>query len=124
MSGVFYNGEWYENTGFVCRRCGNPVYESNLREYSYQCFHHDEDLFTIEVDKAKNPPRIIVARPFDGVTINTALEYLLDDKNELLIFNNQHEAEAYLLARGVPGEDLQFLHFIDYDGLPPEDAPD
>ena len=121
MSGVWYNGQWYDNTGHICHRCGKPVYESDLPEYVYQCFHHDEDLYSIEADEATAPPRIIVARPFDGVTINTALEYLLDDKNELLIFTGQPEAEEYLLSHGIPEDSLCFLHFIDYDGVPEDD---
>lgn len=123
MSGVFHNGEWYENTGFVCHRCGKPVYQSGLPEYSVQCFHHDEDLYTIEVDKANTLPRVIVARHFDGVLINSALEYLLDNTGEARIFNSQPEAEEYLLSQGIPGDDLQFLHFIDCDGVP-DDEPE
>ena len=120
MSGVWNEGKWYENTGHVCHRCGKPVYKSDLKEYVFQCFHHDEDLYSIEADEAAAPPRIIVARHFDGITINTALEYLLDDNDEPLIFNGQPEAEAYLLDQGIPGDDLQFLYFIDYDGVPDE----
>jgi hypothetical protein len=123
MSGVFYNGEWYENTGLVCRRCSKPVYKSDLPEYSFQCFHCDEDLYTIEADEVNTLPRVTVARPVDGITLNTALEHLLDDTGEARIFNNQPEAEAFLLSQGIPGEDLQFLHFIDCDGVP-EDEPE
>jgi hypothetical protein len=59
----------------------------------------------------------------DGITLNTALEYLLDDTGEARVFNNQPEAESFLLSQGIPGEDLQFLHFIDCDGVP-KDEPE
>ena len=122
MSGIWYDGKWYENTGRICRRCGKPVYESDLKErgYVYQCFHHDEDLFSFETDEATAPPRVIVARHYDGITINTALEHLLDDSGELLIFSGQPEAAAYLLSHSLTDEDMEFLYFIDYDGLPDE----
>lgn len=120
MSGVFYEGEWFENIGRVCNRCGNPVYKSTLPQYSYQCFHHDEDLFTFEVSEATTLPRVMVARPVDSITINTALEYILDATEEIRMFDNQPDAEVYLLSQGIPSEDLQFLHFIDCDGVPDE----
>lgn len=49
VSGVFHKGRWYENTDMACRRCGNPVYESDNPEYRYQCFQCDEDLYSFEV---------------------------------------------------------------------------
>lgn len=54
MSGVWHEGKWVPTTGFVCRRCGSPVYESELKErgYRYQCLECDEDLFGFEVVKA------------------------------------------------------------------------
>lgn len=32
----------------ICYRCKNKVYPSKSKEYPYQCFIHDEDLFGIE----------------------------------------------------------------------------
>lgn len=46
--GSFHEGRWYEDTGMICRRCGHPVYRSDLAEYAYQCFHCDEDLYSFE----------------------------------------------------------------------------
>ena len=122
MSGVWNEGQWYPHTGYQCRRCGHPVFESDLKEqsYEYQCFHCDEDMFIFEVDKEAAFPRVVVARPFEGISLNTELEYLLDENNELIIFNNQLEAEAYLLERGVPYDDLIHLHFLIHDGVPDE----
>ena len=45
--------------------------------------------------------------------INGGLEYLLDGNNEVRIFNNQPEAEVFLLAHGFIREDLEFLYFVE-----------
>lgn len=49
QSGIIHEGRWYEYTGMVCRRCGYPVYESDIPEYSYQCFSCDENMYNFEV---------------------------------------------------------------------------
>lgn len=113
MSGIFHEGRWYENTDMVCRRCGHPVYESDNPEYSFQCFHCDEDLYSFEVTEqdAHYLPPVMVARPVDGITINEALEYLLDDNRKPRVFHNQPEAEAFLLAHGFDGGALEAVYF-------------
>lgn len=115
MSGIFHEGRWYENTDMVCRRCGHPVYESDIPEYSYQCFHCDEDLYSFEATEqdAHYLPPVIAARPVDGITINERLEYLLDDTGRPCVFQNQPEAEAFLLAHGFTGEDLEHFYFVE-----------
>lgn len=35
----------------ICKRCGFEVYKSNILEYDYQCFYHDEDLYECETDQ-------------------------------------------------------------------------
>lgn len=124
MSGVWHDNRWYPHTGFVCRNCGHPVFPADLagQGYEYQCFFCDEDMFGFEVDTEKSFPRVMVARPVDGITINEALEYLLDDTGQPRIFNNQLDAEAYLMAQSIPYDDLAFLYFIVCDGVP--DAPE
>jgi len=37
--------------GFCCRRCGGPLYKSELPQYAYQCFFCDEDFFSFEVEE-------------------------------------------------------------------------
>lgn len=102
MSGIFHEGRWYENTDMICRRCGRPVYDSDNPEYCYQCFHCDEDFYSFEVEEqdALYLPPVMVARPVDGITLNEALEYLLDDTGKTRIFQNQPEAEAFPFAPG------------------------
>lgn len=43
----------------------------------------------------------------------------MDGNKEVRIFNNQPEAEAFLLANGFIREDLEFLYFVEVadDGL-------
>ncbi len=67
MSGEWHDGKWYRYTGYICRRCGAPVFKSNLRKqgYKFQCFECDEDMFGFEVMKAdsgKGGSRICVLR--------------------------------------------------------------
>ena len=122
MSGVFHNAgdgqRWYENTDMICKRCRNPVYESDNSKYSYQCFRCDEDLFDIEVEEQDGLflPRIVVARHLEGITINNELEYLLDSEDgDPLVFESQAAAEAHCLAGGLIEEDLEWLYFIEVD---------
>ena len=115
MSGIFHEGRWYENTDMICRRCGRPVYDSDNPEYCYQCFHCDEDFYSFEVEEqdALYLPPVMVARPVDGITLNGALEYLLDDTGKTRIFQNQPEAEAFLLRHGFTSEDLEHFYFVE-----------
>lgn len=32
-----------------CNKCNSIVFKSELPDYSYQCFNHDEDLYSFEV---------------------------------------------------------------------------
>lgn len=115
MSGIFYEGRWYENTDMICRRCGSPVYDSDNPEYRYQCFGCDEDFYSFEVEEqdALYLPPVMVARPVDGITVNTALEYLLDDTGQPRIFESQPAAEAFLLCHGHTSEDLEYIYFVE-----------
>lgn len=55
----------------------------------------------------------MVARPVDGITVNEALEYLLDENEKPRIFANQPEAEGFLLAQGIDGEALEHFYFVE-----------
>lgn len=116
MSGIFYEGRWYEGTNMVCSICGNPVYESDAQpEYSYQCFHCDMDMYLFEAFErgGESLLPVMVARPVGGITLNEGLEYLLDDGGEPRIFESQAVAEAYLLAHGATEADLEMVYFVE-----------
>jgi hypothetical protein len=120
MNGVFYEDKWYDGTDMICRRCRKPVYNSDNPEYVYQCFHCDEDLYSFEAEEQDGLflPAVMVARPVDGITINTAIEYVLDDSGERRIFKNQPEAEAFMLGAGYESDDLEHIYFVEvYDEL-------
>lgn len=37
-----------ESTGQVCKHCGSPLFKSDIEGYETQCFHCDEDFYSIE----------------------------------------------------------------------------
>ena len=83
------------------RRMKDAIRNWNARESIYQ--------------SGKKMPRVIVLRPFDGITLNTAMESLLDENNELLVFDNAYAAKAYLLEHGCNEDDLAIMRFDEYD---------
>jgi len=122
MSGFFHNGEWYENADLWGHPCQEPLYERSGEEGVYYCFGCEAHC-RCEVQLEQDPhyfPRVMVARPVDGITLNSALEYVLDDKGQPRVFNNQPEAEGFLLSHGIPADDLEHLYFVECDNEPKE----
>ena len=39
----------------ICRRCGSPLFPSDIKGYTYQCFQCDEDFYSIEQDSTSVP---------------------------------------------------------------------
>ena len=39
-----------QRTNRVCRRCGNPVYQSDVEGYPYVCYHCDENMYEFETE--------------------------------------------------------------------------
>ena len=37
-----------ESTGQSCKRCGAPLFVSDVKGYTYQCFDCDEDFYSFE----------------------------------------------------------------------------
>ena len=42
-----------QRTNRVCRRCGNPVYKSDVEDYPYVCYHCDENMYAFETEVIK-----------------------------------------------------------------------
>ena len=42
-----------QRTNRVCRRCGNPVYKSDVDNYPYVCYHCDENMYEFETYEVK-----------------------------------------------------------------------
>lgn len=117
MSGIFHDGKWYENADLICRSCKLPVYESDSSQCDYHCFRCEKTLDISQTEEQDSRydalPPVEVARPVDGITMNSAIEYLLDEKGEKRVFPNQPAAEAFLLAAGYTGEELEHVYFVE-----------
>ena len=54
-----------------------------------------------------------IGRPINGIPVN-GLEYILDDKNELMLFSTKAEAVSYLKEHGVPDDGIDDFTFQYY----------
>ena len=55
--------------------------------------------------------KITVSRPFDGVTLNGEREYLLNDDQTPMRFNDVASAKEFLRERGVDDDYMEILEF-------------
>jgi hypothetical protein len=55
---------------------------------------------------------VAVCRPFDGITINTEVEYLLDEDGEIKKFKDVETAKKWLREHGITEEIMEFLMFV------------
>lgn len=62
-----------------------------------------------------NNKNYCVTRPFDGITINTEVEYLLDDNGDVMLFDSTKKAKSFLLSHGFTEEDLGFVRIEKYE---------
>ena len=56
--------------------------------------------------------RVVAARPVDGITINSALEFLLDDNGEVRVFDSEEQARKCLTDAGVEPEGLRHIKLM------------
>lgn len=56
--------------------------------------------------------RVVAARPVDGITLNSALEFLLDDNGEVRVFDSEEQARKFLTDAGVELEELRHIKFM------------
>ena len=54
---------------------------------------------------------VTVCRPFDGITLNTEVEYLLDEDGEIKKFKDVETAKEWLREHGVTEETMGFFMF-------------
>lgn len=47
-----------------------------------------------------------IGRPINGVTIN-GLEYVLDDEDELMLFDSIEEAKEFLRENGIDDDEIE-----------------
>ena len=62
--------------------------------------------------------KAVVARPVDGITINTKLEFLLDDDGKVRMFDSPEQAKSFLTAAGVEPEELRHMTIMESCGSP------
>ena len=55
---------------------------------------------------------VAVCRPLEGISLNTEVEYVLDDDGEIKEFEDVETAEKWLTEHGVTEEVMEFLMFV------------
>ena len=55
---------------------------------------------------------VTVCRPFDGITLNTEVEYLLDEDGEIKEFKDVETAKEWLREHVITEETIEFLMFV------------
>lgn len=60
--------------------------------------------------------KAIVARPAEGVTINSEIEYLLNDNGEVQVFDSPRQATEFLTAAGVASAELRSMTIMESCG--------
>ena len=58
---------------------------------------------------------VAVCRPYDGITVNEEVEFVLDDNNEIMKFDNESTAKKFLRDNGVGEEYMDILHFVEIE---------
>ena len=58
---------------------------------------------------------IAVCRPLDGITLNTEVEYLLDDAGEIKKFEDVDTAKEWLREHGVTEGIMEFFMFVNVE---------
>ena len=125
MSGIFHKGKWYENADLVCRQCKTPLYDHDEYDGTFVCFScsGECDIDGADETPAGDLPPVMIARPYEGITLNEELEYILEDDNSAeRIFKNQPEAEAFLMSHGYSIEDLEHVYFVECESGVSENA--
>lgn len=111
MSGVIYNGEYMENVDYVHIPCSHYVYEGNAGYYCVKCGKTvaDEELN----EGPDTMPKVMIARNVNGISINGAVEFLLDEHGDRRLFDNQAIAEGFLLLNGIPMDELDSYYYLE-----------
>ena len=117
MSGIFHEGKFYENADLVCRQCRTPLYDHYDYDGTFCCFSCGGEFGIDGVDEPNGHymPPVKIMRPYDGITINTEMQVIMEDGSETMerVFKNQPEAEAFLMFHGYSIEDLEHVYFVE-----------
>ena len=61
--------------------------------------------------------KVVVCRPVDGITINSEMEFLLDDEDCVRIFDNVEDAKKILSDAGCTDEEMEHMKFLESCGV-------
>ena len=124
MSGIFYRGQWIENSGMTCPKCGGRVYgQIEWLRYpgapqsepipNYYCPTCKGTLYDpVEPTEPLQPSHFIIGY---FTWVNGTDQRLTFIKDE--IFDNEDVANAWLLSHGSTSEELDDFLFIDVTPL-------
>lgn len=59
---------------------------------------------------------VVVARPINSITINSELEFLLNDSGAVRVFDSPYQAGLFLADAGVGPEELRHMTFMESCG--------
>jgi hypothetical protein len=108
MGGIFINNEFCEDSDLICKRCNSILWEVESRgNFCLTCNKFIDDSETEIQEELLLPP---VAIAF----YDNEYKYLKDKEGNIMIFENQIDAEFSLLYCDVEPEDF---YFIDIDHL-------
>lgn len=60
--------------------------------------------------------KAVAAHPVNGITLNGELEFLLDDRGAVRVFNSPEQAKSFLAAAGVQPEELRQMTIMESCG--------
>ena len=60
--------------------------------------------------------RVVIGRPVNGIPLNSALEFLLDDTGAVRVFDSPEQAVSFLIAAGMEPEELRHITIITEGG--------
>ena len=76
------------------------------------------------VDAPKNPEcgcidneqrtKYAICRPYDGITLNTEVEFLLDHNGAVMLFDSEGAAWEYLKPFGITEEEPNAIKVVEY----------
>lgn len=55
-----------------------------------------------------------ICRPYDGITLNTEVEFLLDQNGDVMLFDSESAAWEYFKPIGITEEELNAIKVVEY----------
>ena len=55
-----------------------------------------------------------ICRPFDGITLNSEVEFATDDDGNVYLFDSEESAWGFLKRFDIPEEELDIIRVVEY----------